>query len=339
MSAKIKDRDLFDFFEHLASTLKHVPSIHQSIQGFSPVTEGGQHLKRIVIKKMANGSKFCDALQSSGAKMDAIEYFAIKSGEDAGKLAETLTEIITIRKERADVRSKVKSAMIIPVITMVAGLIVFIVGVYIMIPLFERLFEQNAGQLPELSRRIFAAARFIREHTLYELIGIGVLIWGIKTFFNLWKMPFLRHIARYQGLTTLFFNLKLYLSTGYPLQIALQKIYRDLPANNIYEDLKLGLRKVLMAINNGESPAVAVERVSSLGKEVSFFFDMGELTGYYDEAISLAVERFKKLYINNLNMCLGFLNPILFLFTLLLIVIVLASLYIPVFQSINAISL
>jgi len=339
----ITEKDLMLFFEHLESCVAYV-TLYQALHSFAPESEGGAVLKRSVLRFLKRGNQLYQAIEHTckkyGVPLAPAEVLAIRAGEDSGDVTTALAEIIRLRKEAENLKSKVRSSLIMPTITLTVALTVFTIGIFVIIPKFQAMFMESMPEdkIPELSRMIFDLSTSAREHAWLALMVLGGAVFLIRNFVSLWSLPILDKLARLRGLTVVFFHLFLFLKTGYTSQVALDNIYRSLPDTDFYSNLRSALRRVLRQANAGVSLPVAFRKVPYFGPQVAFYFELAGQTGDYIKAMNLGVARFQKLFIYRLNIVVTLINPVLFIFTALMVGTLVAAMYIPIFQSVSVMS-
>lgn len=125
-------------------------------------------LKKLIAQMQSdieNGQNFSTALEASGL-LPSYVVTLIKIGEDSGRLAENLDVVIRQQEKDSLFRSKLRSAMMYPLI--VLGLAAFIgLGIaWFILPRLATLFKDLKVELPLPTRLLIGLANFLHSHAL-----------------------------------------------------------------------------------------------------------------------------------------------------------------------------
>ncbi len=334
----VKEQELLDFLEHMSLFVGKV-TIRQAVETYMGTSSRCLAFKRKLLRLLSSGMVLSEALRHAGSGLDPLEISLIASGEDSGNINDAMEEIVTARREKSEIKGKMKSSMIMPIITTTVGLLVGIVMLFIILPRFEAMFLESMSwdRLPQASRAVFSASRFVRKYALFIFGGLGGMIFMYLRFGNPWGLPVVRTIARYGIIYTFFTNVNLLVRAGYTTQVALERIIKALPKGKLYKPIRSGLLTVVGRIVQGESIASAMRNIKYLGDEVALFFNMAVESGNHDTAFHTARKRFRYMFLMRLDAATKILNPLLFIGTSIMIGALVISMYVPIFQSVTAI--
>lgn len=183
LSQRMKPGEKILFTTQLGSMLKTGLPITEAIEAFvDEKASGTSIILRQIIDKLKSGDKLSKALSEYPKIFDKVYVNVVKSGETTGTLADTLDYLGEQLKREHELTSRVKSAMIYPVVVLVA-----MVGVmtFIALSVVPKIvtFAENAGaQLPQITQIIVAFTLFIQR---YWPILLGLLIVTIITIWQL----------------------------------------------------------------------------------------------------------------------------------------------------------
>lgn len=334
----LKEQELLDFLEHMSMFVGKV-TIRQAVDTYMGTSPRCAAFKRKLLRYVGSGTVLSEALRQAGSGLDPLEISLIASGEDSGNVSDAIEEIVAARREKGEIKSRMKSSMIMPIITTTVGIVVAVVMLFVILPRFEAMFLESMSwdRLPQASRMVFGASRFARKYALTILGGIGGSIFLYLKLGNPWKLPVVRTIVRYGNLYTFFTNVSLLVRAGFTTQVALERIIKALPKSKLYHPIRSGLLTVVRKVAQGESVPIAMRHVKYLGDEVALFFNMAVESGNYDMALNTARKRFRYMFLGKLDSTAKILNPILFIGTSIMIGTLVISMYIPIFQSVTAI--
>jgi type II secretory pathway component PulF len=134
----------------------------------------------LVHDQVAGGMSLADALSLHPEAFGSIYVAMVRAGETGGFLDVVLEQIATFRSREADLKGRVKAALVYPAILAVlaAGIMVFLLTFFI--PRFSQMFAEFGGSLPALTRAIVAASRLLVRYWLVLALGIVLLVFAIQ---------------------------------------------------------------------------------------------------------------------------------------------------------------
>ena len=250
---------------------------------------------------VANGMSFADALGQWKKYFPPIYVAMVQAGETGGFLELVLGQIADFRAQEQDLRTRVQSAMIYPVVLMVLAVCILLFLLTFFIPRFSTIFAEFGGTLPALTRGIVATSEFLMSYWLFAVIAIMILVLIGRSYLQRdeGKAAFERSVLKapiFGKLTAQFAFVRFarmlgtLLNAGVPLIAALQ-VSKEAIGNrtlaNTMDDaiekvrkgtsLSLGLRQCpqLFSGTNIEMIAVA-EESSRLGEELSRLAEVNE---------------------------------------------------------------
>ena len=129
---------------------------------------------------VSGGMPLADALSLHPSAFSPIYVAMVRAGETGGFLDIVLEQIATFRAREADLKGRVKGALVYPIILAVlsAGIMVFLLMFFI--PRFSQMFEEFGGSLPALTRYIVAASDLLAKYWFALVIGIILIVFGVQ---------------------------------------------------------------------------------------------------------------------------------------------------------------
>ncbi len=183
-SVKVKDKATFF---HLLSVMINagIPMV-MSLKSLVAQMSTSPRLQ-MVVKDLAERIEAGDSLSVSMIPYPQVfsdpEIGMVESGEASGQLSRVLENLATDAEKAYNIRSKVKSAMIYPIVifslllVVVSGLMIFV------IPKLKELFASAKGDLPLVTQIVVGISDFMINHWLVLLVAIG----GLAVFFSIFK--------------------------------------------------------------------------------------------------------------------------------------------------------
>ncbi|MCY4321023.1 MAG: type II secretion system F family protein, partial [Bdellovibrionaceae bacterium] len=175
VKSKIKEIEVLFFTRQLSFLLGAGVSLIQSIE-ICRETTNSVHLKSILlkmIKQLQAGKSFSQCLKQRPDIFSDFYINMISCAEKTGSFDEVLKDLANYMEKSYKTKSKIKSAMIYPVVVffigmlLVTGLIVFIV------PRFSIMYGDKS--LPILTQSLFSLSDIMRNNPLI-LVGIFLVL-------------------------------------------------------------------------------------------------------------------------------------------------------------------
>jgi type IV pilus assembly protein PilC len=129
-----------------------------------------------IYDSVVDGVSLADSMARIPDTFPRVYVAMVQAGETGGFLDLVLAQIADFQIREKDLRSKVMSAMLYPVILLCLAGVVLIVLMTFFIPRFQTIFSTMGGQLPLLTQIIVGVSHLIRSYGLF--IGMGVVIAG-----------------------------------------------------------------------------------------------------------------------------------------------------------------
>lgn len=174
-SVNLKDKIIFT--EQLAvmvrSGLSIVSSL-KSLRGETSSKELGRCLDTIIID-IEGGKKFSEALAKFPHVFDQIYVSIVDSGEQSGKLEESLQRLATQMDKSYDLVSKVRGALIYPLVVAIALIAVFVFVLVFILPKMKNIFLDSGVAMPAITKVIMGMGDFMVLYWLWCLVGLVIL--------------------------------------------------------------------------------------------------------------------------------------------------------------------
>ena len=126
---------------------------------------------------VVGGTALADAMAKFPKTFSSVYVAMVRAGEAGGFLDVVLGQIADFRTREADLKGKVKAAMIYPCVLACLAVAVLIFLLTFFIPRFSTMFAEFGGQLPALTQFIIAASGMVKSYGAF--IGVGALVIGV----------------------------------------------------------------------------------------------------------------------------------------------------------------
>ena len=341
----IKKKEIVLFTRQLSLMLKSGVSLVESLRAVALQTENDK-FRRIVLdvaEDVEGGTYFSEALAKFPRVFSTLFVNMVKSGEASGKLSESLTYLAEHLESEYALMGKIKSSLTYPAFIMFLLLCIALLMIFFIFPTFLESLQSFNVELPWFTKAVISMASFLRRWwwlilTLL-LSSVGILVYYLKTKEGrevlakiLLEMPIFGSLIKKIYLSRLTENLASLIKAGLPITQALE-IAGGVIGNKKYEDIIFDAKE---AVRKGESISSVFERYpQSIPNMVVQLVKVGEKTGRLDEALVKVADFYRGEIDRTVSSLTRLIEPILLLFAGGLVVILMLSVFIPIYNTIG----
>ncbi|HWU35489.1 MAG TPA: type II secretion system F family protein [Methylovorus sp.] len=293
---------------------------------------------KTTLRLLNEGQPLSQAMEASPQAFPPLYVAALRASEKTGGMPEALRRYIAYQSQVEEVKKKVISASIYPVMLIVVGglVVMFLMG--FVVPRFAHIYEDMNGDMPFMSQLLLALGGFIETHGMQLLLaGVGLLaatayllsLPRVRAAMMqwLWRLPAIGERMRIYQLSRFYRSLGMLLIAGIPVLSALGMV-----SGLLAPALRARLQLASEQIRQGQAISTAMEaqslstpvalRMLRVGERSGMMGDMmGRIAAFYDEETARWVDWFTKLFEPLLMLVIGFV-----------IGFVVLMLYMPIFD-------
>jgi len=183
--------DKVSFFRLLATMINAGISIVKALNILVEQTDNG-HMKKIIrdiVVKIETGSSFSQSLASYPKVFSESQIGMVEAGEASGRLNKTLIEIADQTEKQAAFGSRIKGAMIYPIVIIIIMVGAFMAVMILVMPKIKDMFQGLGGKLPAITMTLINMSDWLVSSTM-KIPNYALLIGGIIAFvfvFIKWK--------------------------------------------------------------------------------------------------------------------------------------------------------
>lgn len=224
----------------------------------------------------------------------------VKAGETSGKLDTVLIKMADSLEKDREFRSKIKGAMIYPIVVMTMMLVVIIIMMVFVIPKLTSLYKESTLELPLPTKILIATSDFTVNFWWLIITVVFGLVFGLKRWiktpegkfafdrFTL-KVPIIGKIITNVTLTNFNRTFSLLTSAGIPLLESIN-IVEDLTQNSVFRQ---ALKNSYGGVERGLTFSAQLQALPIFPKIVSQMVKVGEETGKVDEIFAKLADYFE----------------------------------------------
>lgn len=122
--------------------------------------------------QLSQGRSLSQAMTALGPVFDEPTINLVQAGEATGRLGGVLERIVADMEERAEIRSRLLSAMAYPAVILVMAVIVILIFLFFLLPRIESLLASLQGNLPLATKLLIGFANFLVGYGwFFALVG------------------------------------------------------------------------------------------------------------------------------------------------------------------------
>lgn len=306
-----------------------------------------QQLENIVkeVKVDVEGGKPLNESLAEHPKVFKTFYTSlVEAGEEGGLLTNVLNRLSTYMEKNEELKSKIKSASIYPVIILIVAFIVTFGLLYFVIPKFQEMFSSFGADLPGLTQLLIDLSQFLQHNFLYIIGGIIVLIFGFtlisKTERGRWiidslklKVPIIGNLTRKGAVARFTRTFGTLIESGVDILKALE-ITAKVAGNVVIENAILEARQ---SISGGSEIAKPLGKSGVFPPMVIHMISAGEKSGALEEMLTKIADFYEKEVDNALEVFTSSLEPILIVFIGGIIGTIVIGMFLPILTMASAV--
>jgi len=303
---------------------------------------GNPQFRRVignVKSSIESGKNLADSFREEEDIFDDVTLNLIEAGESSGKLDEILLKLAAELEEKKSLGSKLKSALIYPIIILLVIIAVILLLMFVLVPSMSEIYAEFDAELPWTTNVLINMSNFVTSYWWVILIVLVVLIVGGKAYLDtskgkrvmdkvILKIPIVKDIVTKTQIAQFTRIMSLLLSSGLSILQALDLSAKSL-SNSMFSDVILDASD---EVEKGGSLAVPISRSEYYPLLVSSMIAVGEETGNLDTVLQKVAQYFKEEVNEATQNLSSILEPIFLILMGGTIGFIAMAIYMPMFQ-------
>ncbi len=340
--SSISLQERINFARHLHLTIQTGLAL---VDGLRLIEEQAQSrffrsIIRELIDDIQNGKFLSEGLRRHARLFGSFFVSVVEIGEKSGNLSESLLHLAEELEKKKELHSKVKAALVYPVIILFATVGITLFLVFFVLPKILPVLSDLQVELPATTRFLIALVNFASEYGAYAAGGVFLFIVFLHLLLRVRRVRFFSHLLLLHvpvlskvslGVTMVDFtrSLGLLLRSGVNIIDALTIAAGGL-RNMCYE------REILAAaqyVRKGEQIAEYMRRRKRrFPPMVINLIRVGETTGHLEENLLYLAQFYEREVDDNVKNLTSVLEPFLLLTMGLLVGFVAISIILPIYK-------
>ena len=293
------------------------------------------------------GSSLEQAMERHPKVFDRLFRAMVRSGEQSGRLEETLDRI-AFQVEKADsLRRQVKSALMYPALVFTVAIVVLVAVVAFIIPVFVGIFKEIAADNPDVSSSLplptqicVSASNVITNYWFLLIPGIALAFFGFFRWkktdrgHELWdrfklKIPFkIGDVIQKVALARWSRTFAGSVSSGVPMLQAI-KLTGETSGNVVVEQ---AMDDVYASVKRGGSLSGPIEENPIFPPMVGHMIAVGEETGQLENMMSKVADFYEAEVDAKVKALTALIEPLMIVFVGGMVGFIVIAMYLPLFS-------
>jgi type II secretory pathway component PulF len=294
----------------------------------------------VIHDQVAGGMSLADALAQHPRSFSMVYVAMVRAGEMGGFLDLVLDQIATFRSREQDLKGKVTSALVYPLILAVlaAGILVFLLTYFI--PRFSQMFAEFGGSLPRLTRVIVATSRVLVSYWFVLALVLALAVFAVRRLTAsaegrrtmqrlILRIPLLGRVVAHFALVRFCRMLGTLVGAGVSLVVAL-RVAREAIGNQVLADT---VNHAIDEVQRGASLARSLERCPLLfPASVIEMVSVAEESSRLDKELTRLAGAYEQELDRRLKMMVALAEPALLFVMAAIVGTVVIGMLLPIFS-------
>ena len=342
-SAKpIKSEDISFSSRQMATMIGAGIPIAQTLRAIGTGHENPS-LEKLMIdlsRDVESGAALSVALSKHPVHFNRLFTSLTEAGEESGKLDTMLDRVATYNEKLEAIKSKIKSAMLYPIIVLAVAAIVTVLLLLFVIPQFETLFQGIGADLPTLTRTVVTMSEWMQANWLIFFAAIAGSITAFIHFYKrsekmqftmdriLIRAPVIGPILKKSALARFARTLAIIFNAGVPLVDGMATVGAA-TGNRIYEK---GSITVKNEISTGRSLASSMEDTKLFPNMMLQMVSSGEESGDLETMLEKVADFLEREVDDAVDSLASIIEPVMIVMLGGIIGTMVLAMYMPIFK-------
>lgn len=343
----IDTTDILFVVRNIATSLRVGMSAVESVEMVArdAEKESVRIMLRNVLASLKTGSTFAKAFAPHAKHFPQMFIGMVEAGEASGNLEGTLLLFADYLDKAHALRSRVRTALIYPIILVITSILVSILILVVMVPKLANIFTDARLVLPWITRAMIAVSNVFTYSYTLDVVGFVVLVSVIfvslrtqggkrsLSYIGL-HVPGIKEIVRKTAIVRISRTLGTLLSSG----VGILDSIRLAGASSGNEYYMRAMSRVGKRIEGGESLALAMDTERSMFSNAFVgIVSVGERTGHLSDALSSVADFYERDVDARLKNISSIIEPLLILLMGVVVGGIALSVLLPIYQLVGSV--
>ena len=345
---KVKVKFITQFARQLSTLQDAGLPILRSLRILEEQQKSGTFRKVIgyVADDIEGGSTLSEAMARYPKTFDRLFTGMVAAGETGGVLDLILSRVADFMEKAQKLKSRVKSAMVYPIVVLTAAFGILLALMKYVIPQFKAVLEEMvSGELNRITTTVLGVSNWIAtQYGWAVIIGIPFAIMFLLRIVRKvrtgryildsikLKLPVMGQLTNKVSVTRWTRTLGTLIGAGVPILDALT-VTRDTAGNEVFSNM---LNNVHNSIRQGDTFADPLRQSKTVDLIVSNMVAVGEETGDLDKMLLKVADNFDEQVDVLVASLMSMLEPIMIIFLGGIVMVIVMAVFLPMIQVITS---
>lgn len=338
---RVKSKEFLTFNQEFSVLIKAGLPIISALDTI--IEKGGENelmdILREIRDDVSGGESLSEAFGKYSHLFSPLYVASLQAGEKSANIALALSRYIEYMKRVSEIKQKVVTASVYPIILTVASVAALLFLLIYVVPTFTRTYFEAGTSLPKLTLVLVNFSHFIKSNFYYLALFLTAMGMGIyhagktdagRELLDKWRLevPFLGKVYLHYSLSKMARTLSTVLSGGMPLLDSVRISFGAL--NNQF--LRKSLDGATRALEEGSGFSESLSKVDVFPRLAVRMIDAGESSGALEQVLDDMADFYESDVDTKLGILTSAIEPALMIVMGLLIGFIVLAIYLPIFQ-------
>ena len=338
----VKQKDIAIFTRQLATMMKAGVPLLQSfdIVGRSATNPRLAKLLSDVRADVETGTSLSSAFRRHPKHFDNLYCNLVEAGEAGGVLESLLDRLALYQEKTLALKSKIKSALMYPLVVLIVAFLVLVVIMIKVIPAFKEVFSSFGADLPAPTLAVIAMSEWFVS---YWLIMFGVMAGGGYMIYQSWRrspkfqmvvdrlllrLPIFGDLINKSVIARWTRTLSTMFAAGVPLVEALDSV-GGTAGNAVFAE---ATQKIQRDVSTGSALTTSMMSAAVFPTMVIQMASIGEESGSLDHMLGKAAEFYEEEVDDMVKGLSSLMEPLIIVVLGVIIGGIVVAMYLPIFK-------
>lgn len=292
-----------------------------------------------VRQDILSGYSLSQALAKHKKLFDDVYVNVTKAGERSGELDQTMNRLTHLLTKAEQLKMKIISAAIYPIIVVVILCLVLLVMFLLVLPTFADIYKQMNVPLPLITQIMIGISFALRSYWFVSFPLMGGVLFGIYKFFTsstgktitdrlYIRVPVLGDLIKHTQSSHFVSTLYVSFGAGLPITDALALATETIT----HTQIKAAFKQVNMKIQTGQRLAIALANTGYVPDIVMLMISTGEESGDLEKMLEASYDYLEEEVSHRVGILTTMMEPLMLLVIGAVVGFVALSIYLPLFS-------
>lgn len=292
-----------------------------------------------IADRVEHGVTLSQALQKEQNLFEPFVYQMVEVGQESGSLPEALAVLSSHMESLATFKARLRSALLLPLVTFVFFLMIITVMLMVIVPQFASIFASMQKDLPGATQAMMTLSKFLRSLNFVVFLACaGCAVMALKKYSKrsaakkwidkfLLRIPGIKELVISKNMAGFFQALSLLLKGGMPLSQAIRIAKESIENSVIKQDLWYKEQEVSAGTPFADAMAACQDYCR---QDIISLIKVGQESGQLSAMLDKVASIYQHRLLTNLSRINTLFQPVLLIILGLMIAGLILALYTPI---------